>query len=236
MVLRKLDKIKVQTNGVPNYGIIIGFKDDEKLNIEKAIFVFSSNGFIGESAVDNIEKIGSLVTPAKYLTKILRHDPEDLKMDNQGYILVNDVLKKFDLTRAELQVIVDQDNKGRFVYSKDKEKIRAAQGHSIKGLTIEMDKVHNKEVTLYHGTSKSNYEKIKEAGQLIPMSRQYVHWSGDVETAEKVGLRHAKNKKDLIILYVKSEDLFNLDINISISENGVYQTGPIPVEVLKILR
>ena len=44
---------------------------------------------------------------------------------------------------------------------------------------------------LYHGTARRFIESIKKNG-LLPMSRQYVHLSADIDTAKKVGLRHDK--------------------------------------------
>jgi putative RNA 2'-phosphotransferase len=230
MNFKKLDKIKVGNGENANQGIIIDFKED------RVIFAFSSNGFIGEANIKNITKIRSLKTPAKHLTKLLRHDPEKLKMDKYGYISVKDITKKLNITPSELRIISDQDDKGRFAFSKDGEKIRATQGHSIKGLEIEMQEVSNKDVELYHGTSESNWNKIQESGSIAPMSREYVHLSGDIETAEKVGLRHAKNKKDLVILSLTSEDLFKLNINIYVSENGVFQVKEVPAKILKRIR
>lgn len=41
---------------------------------------------------------------------------------------------------------------------------------------------------LYHGTTRKAYELIKVEG-LLPMTRQYVHLSADIDYAVKVGKR-----------------------------------------------
>ena len=49
---------------------------------------------------------------------------------------------------------------------------------------------HKPEI-LYHGTGEKFVASIDEQG-LIPKSRLYVHLSGDIDTARKVGQRHGK--------------------------------------------
>ncbi len=51
---------------------------------------------------------------------------------------------------------------------------------------------------LYHGTARRFMDSIAEKG-LLPQSRQYVHLSQDIETAENVGKRHDDNPQILVI-------------------------------------
>ena len=53
--------------------------------------------------------------------------------------------------------------------------------HIVKDKKIPPDK-------LYHGTARRFIESIKKNG-LLPMSRQYVHLSADIDTAKKAGIR-----------------------------------------------
>ena len=54
---------------------------------------------------------------------------------------------------------------------------------------------------LYHGTARRNLDNILQQG-ILPMSRQYVHMSEDVETATKVGRRKAQ---DIVILAINTQ-------------------------------
>lgn len=66
-------------------------------------------------------------------------------------------------------------------------RIRAFYGHSI---PMKISKIQSKPPEiLYHGTARRFMESIMKNG-LSPQSRQYVHLSQDVETAQNVGKRH----------------------------------------------
>ena len=79
------------------------------------------------------------------------------------------------------------DNKQRYSFSEDYTRIRANQGHSIP-VDVELSVAEPPE-SLYHGTGQKYVKSIGQTG-LIPKSRLYVHLSGDVDTAVKVGSRH----------------------------------------------
>lgn len=233
-MLKILDIIQVGEGENKNKGVITDFV--ERDGISKVEFSFSSNGFVGYTTPKSCIKLGSLTKTSKYISKLLRHDPEDLVMDKEGYVEVKDLLNKVKISRADLQVLVKLSDKKRFLLSEDSSKIRANQGHSIKDIDVKMRKVTDKNLILYHGTSDANFTKIKKTGHLKSMNRQYVHLSKDEETATTVGLRHAKNKKDLVILKINSGTLINKGISLYISDNGVYQSGDIPVKYLEIVK
>lgn len=176
--------------------------------------------------------MNNLKKPSRQITKLLRHKPQGLTMDKQAYVLVTDLITKLNITIEELNWIVENDDKYRFSFNADKTKIRANQGHSIKGIDIQMTPIKNKDLLLYHGTSKSNLKLIMQTGFLKSMKRQYVHLSGDKETAIKVGLRHAKKKEELVILFITSRALINNKIKLFISDNGVYQSDDIPFSLI----
>lgn len=165
---------------------------------------------------------------SKYLSKLLRHDPEDLYMDKNGYVTVTDVLNKLNIDINELKNIVDNNNKKRFSFNDDLTKIRANQGHSIKNINVELEKLDTKHFInnnieyLYHGTVKKNIDSILSSG-LKCMNRNHVHLSIDKETATNVGKRHGK---DLVILKINWKSLIN-EQPIYISKNGVYLTDNI---------
>lgn len=160
---------------------------------------------------------------------LLRHDPEDLEMDSKGWIKVTDLLKKLSISKAELDWIVDNNDKKRFSYDGIQKRIKASQGHSLK-VNIELEEVKEMDI-LYHGTSYSSIKYILEKG-LLPMTRQHVHLSKDIETAIKV----AKRKSDSIVIFQVDADLMIKEGNkIWVSENGVYLTLKVDSKYLKII-
>jgi putative RNA 2'-phosphotransferase len=142
-------------------------------------------------------KLESKEKTSHYLSMVLRHRPDsDLKMDKQGWVLVDKMLNKINeikefeenFTFEDLKEIVAKDNKQRFALKTQwgKTYIRANQGHS-KGLGLEMD---YKPVTppdiLYHGTGEKYVKSILENG-LISKTRLFVHLSPSKDIATTVG-------------------------------------------------
>ena len=67
------------------------------------------------------------------------------------------------------------------------ERIRALYGHSF-SMHIKKEKARLPQI-LFHGTARRFLVEIKKTG-LLPMNRQYVHLSADIDTAMRVGNRH----------------------------------------------
>ena len=172
----------------------------------------------------------SLIKTSRYLSKLLRHNPEDLKMDKKGYVLTTDILDKLNITLEELKYIVDNNDKKRFSFNEDLSKIRASQGHSL-NVDVELERLNTKHFLdrkiefLYHGTVERNLESISNSG-LKKMKRNHVHLSIDEKTASKVGKRYGD---DLIILKINWKSLI-MEQNIYISKNGVYLTDDVDVK------
>ena len=79
-----------------------------------------------------------LVKDSKFLSLVLRHDPSviGLELDESGWIDVATLLEAMrehrpGVTRERLVEIVETNDKKRFAFSEDRERIRASQGHSI---------------------------------------------------------------------------------------------------------
>ena len=176
---------------------------------------------------------------SKFLSFILRHKPEEIgvSLEDNGWINIDKLIKAINNHEASkwvidldiLEQIVANDNKQRYSFNDNKTKIRANQGHSIKELVMNFKEVETPPEYLYHGTSKKNFEMIKEACGLLPMSRQMVHLSGDIETASKVGKRHG----DLIVLQINTCRLLDLNHKIYISDNGVYLVDSVPLSCIE---
>ncbi len=79
-----------------------------------------------------------LVKISKYLSKHLRHRPEDLglALEKGGWVAVDTLLAALQqhnmpITRAELDEVVRSNNKQRFSFDETGTRIRANQGHSV---------------------------------------------------------------------------------------------------------
>ena len=132
---------------------------------------------------------------SKFLSYVLRHHPEEigLTLDKNGWVAIDTLLRAVarrhpDLTREALLTVVANCEKRRFTLSPDGTQIRAAQGHSSAQVAIEHERAEPPPL-LYHGTAKRFLPSIRAEG-LLPRGRHWVHLSGDVATATKVGARH----------------------------------------------
>lgn len=169
----------------------------------------------------------------RYLSKLLRHDPEDLKMDDQGYVDIKEVLDKLKISRAELYDIVYLDNKSRFSFDSSVDKIRANQGHSIK-LNLGFKEADHKEVpfTLFHGTTVDKLPSILENG-ISKMFRHHVHLSKTKGIADKVACRR-KNKRPCVIS-IDTIAMLEDGHTFYVSTNHVWLTGHVdPIYFIEI--
>ena len=167
---------------------------------------------------------------SRKISYLLRHNPEDLKMDKQGWVSVYDLVIKVGITKEELDYIVQNNDKKRFGYNEDGTKIRAHQGHSQKlGLKIKFNEVQFPR-TYYHGTQFLNKNIIEKHG-LKPMNRSHVHLSKDVNTAINVGGRRGDT---VIIFEIDGNQMKRDGYKIYESENGVILVDEVPPKYLKL--
>lgn len=158
----------------------------------------------------------------KRLAYLLRHDTS-YQFKPGGWRETSDLIKNHGFTRAELEEIVKTDSKGRYEFSSPNPNlIRAVQGHSV---SVDIG-LEEKEPPgeLFHGTSSRFMKAITREG-LKPMSRQYVHLSGDRETAENVGKRHGG---DLVILRIDTGQMNAEGYKFYQAKNGVWLTSEVP--------
>ena len=170
----------------------------------------------------------------KYMSLLLRHMPEkeNLDIDKFGYVAVKQLIKKLDISKEDLDWIVNNNNKKRYSYNNKETKIRANQGHSI-DVNIEMDEVTDID-ELFHGTITKHLNSITKDG-LLKMNRQHVHLSGDKDTAINVGNRHVRNYRDeLMLLVINIKKMREDGHKIYKSANGVYLTEHIPPKYIFI--
>jgi putative RNA 2'-phosphotransferase len=164
---------------------------------------------------------------------VLRHQPGKIGicLDQNGWVDVSELLdacRKHGvyLDRKILERIVETNDKKRFSFSEDGQKIRANQGHSV---PIDLDlKPLEPPTRLYHGTAEHFLPSIRKKG-LVKGKRHHVHLSLDPVTARKVGKRHGKP----VILQILAKEMYQDGYTFFQSANGVWLTEFVPVRYLK---
>lgn len=176
---------------------------------------------------------------SRFLALVLRHQPEvaNLTLDAEGWAPVDDVLKALSekygaFSRSQLQELVDTNEKKRFAFNERGNKIRASQGHSIEVSIFKPEDAKTPPDILYHGTKTAFLDAIMREG-LQPGSRQFVHLSVDVPTAQMVASRRAGNS---IILKVNAKLLYErlAEHLFYESDNGVWLTAHVPPAYFEI--
>lgn len=177
----------------------------------------------------------NLLKKSKFLSMVLRHRPETigLALDENGWVNVEELLEASanagqNISKSLLREIVATNSKQRFVFSSDQSKIRANQGHSVKGIDLELTVTEPPEI-LYHGTVEKFLPAIKKSG-LQKMQRHHVHLSSTVETAQSVGTRRGKP----VILVVHAAAMFKAGYEFYISKNDVWLTESVPLQYISI--
>ena len=167
----------------------------------------------------------------------LRHNPEKygLHLAQNGsvematFLRVMNEMHHFDppLTEAVIREVMAHADKQR--YAIEDGRIRALYGHSFQ---IKVD--HQEALppaVLYHGTARRFLDSIMEKG-LLPMGRQYVHMSADIDTAEQVGRRRDNLP---VILLVDAKRAAVDGIKFYIGNDKVWLADQIPPRYLGII-
>lgn len=172
---------------------------------------------------------------SKFLSFILRHQPEEIKLqlDTNGWSNINELIEKSKehqnliFSKEELFFVVKNNAKQRFMLSDDKTKIKANQGHSIQvelGLTDSAPPEY-----LYHGTAEQFMDIILREG-LKPMKRHDVHLSFSKEVATSVGIRHGK----AVVLRIKTEQMYKDGLTFQCTANNVWLTKYIDPKYIEL--
>jgi putative RNA 2'-phosphotransferase len=172
---------------------------------------------------------------SKYLSRHLRHAPEDLGLTLQegGWVPVADLLAacadaRVPISREQLNVIVARCEKQRFAFDDTGTRIRANQGHSVE-VDLQLAPATPPDI-LYHGTATRNLDSILATG-LQRMARHHVHLSGTIATARAVGGRHGTP----VVLSVAAARLAADGHVFYCSENGVWLVDEVPPAYLRVL-
>lgn len=172
---------------------------------------------------------------SRKMSYLLRHDPQDLVMNKQGWVSTDQLLHKLEITMDILEEIVSTNDKKRFEFNSDKTQIRASQGHSrdlnvnIFYKTVKDPKIY------YHGTTFESMILIMDHG-LKPQSRKHVHLSKDIPTAVNVGNRHIKRGDTVVVLEIDGAAMKRDGYKIFISANDVILTDFVPARYIKIAK
>jgi putative RNA 2'-phosphotransferase len=173
---------------------------------------------------------------SKWLALVLRHKPEEagIKLDRRGWAFVEELCDpaKGYITVDELKEIVRTDDKGRYEISNGREGklvVRAVQGHSKKDVEIEMEEKAPPDL-LYHGTKEDYVSPIRKGG-LKPMSRQHVHLSPDLPTAQAVANRR---KGTSVILEIDTKAMKADGVKFYLAKNGVWLTDFVHPKYIKL--
>ena len=166
----------------------------------------------------------SLVSTSKFLSLVLRHQPEaiGIALDDAGWVNIEQLLNAARTHGRELDLdlllrVVHENDKQRFAISPDGFSIRASQGHSFE-IDLGLEPVPPPD-TLYHGTVARFLESIRQQG-LVAGNRQFVHLSSDRRTAEIVGRRRGRP----VILTVAAANMHRAGHSFFLSANGVWLT------------
>jgi putative RNA 2'-phosphotransferase len=174
-----------------------------------------------------------IVRTSKFLSLILRHEPErvGLTLDSGGWVSVEELLGAVNrngiaLSREQLEHIVVTSDKKRLALSGDGQRIRASQGHSV-AVDLQYEPQSPPEL-LYHGTATRFLDSIRQHG-LQKMKRHDVHLSLDAKTAVAVGGRHGKP----LHLIIRAGEMHRAGHIFRRSTNGVWLVDYVPANFIE---
>lgn len=163
------------------------------------------------------------------MSYLLRHNPENLKMDEYGFVDLDKFLEKikcrFQIGEELIFEIVEKSERKRFEIIENK--IRALYGHSIPvKLELEEDQLIR---ALYHSTTPGAASKILKFG-LKPSGRKWVHFSPTIEIAREVGLRRTSKP---VILEIDAEEARKNGVKFYRVTDKVYLSGEVAPNYIK---
>lgn len=174
---------------------------------------------------------------SKEVSYALRHAPweYELELDKNGWVPIHQLLQALhqstewkNVELDDLKEMIEQSEKKRHEIKENS--IRALYGHSIPMKIVKEEAIPPK--FLYHGTAHDFLSEIEKNG-LSPMSRQYVHLSEDIETANLVGKRKDKTP---IVLVINTESAREKGIKFYLGNEKVWLADSIPSEFIEVFK
>ena len=170
---------------------------------------------------------------SKFLSYVLRHHPAEIgiTLDDAGWVGVDELLQAASkqgrgMSRASLEEIVATNNKKRFEFSDDGQRIRARQGHSV-DVDLGYEEIEPPQ-WLFHGTAMRFLDSIRQQG-LIKGQRHHVHMSVDQKMMVAVGQRHGKPA----VLRIAAQRMRSDGHVFYRTENHVWLTEHVPSQYLE---
>lgn len=171
---------------------------------------------------------------SRTVSHALRHEPwlYELELDEEGWVEVGALLAALrnesadwqNLSEADLVEMIRTSSKQRHEISNGH--VRALYGHSLPGKLARTPAAPP--IQLFHGTALETVPMILESG-LLPMRRQYVHLSADLDTATVVGRRKSANPT---ILIVRAEDAWKSGVVFYVGNERVWLADSVPVDFI----
>jgi putative RNA 2'-phosphotransferase len=168
---------------------------------------------------------------SRFLAYVLRHNPAAIgaSLDEAGWISIDTLLAAaaehgHRISRDALIQLTNSPGKRRFEIRKNK--IRAAQGHSIP-IDLQLSPCQPP-ARLYHGTVERYLPQIMADG-LKPGQRNHVHLSPDPATAATVGARRGRP----VILVIDAAGMHNQGHQFYRASNGVWLTTHVPPQWIR---
>ena len=176
---------------------------------------------------------GLRVKVSKFVSFLLRHDPQGLVMDEEGFVDLDELVSKVKVSfpsvdRRFLRRLVEEGERKRFEVVGNR--IRALYGHSVPVyLRLEEDRLVE---WLYHGTTSEAAVEILEKG-LQPMKRLWVHLSPTKDIAVQVGKRRTSNP---VILVVNCIEARKAGLKFYKASDQIYLCKFVPAKYIRRLR
>ncbi len=169
---------------------------------------------------------------SKFLSLVLRHQPEiiGIRLSDAGWVDTQELLAAlwkhgYEISLPDLEQVVASNDKQRFSFSEDRQRIRAKQGHSVE---VELGYQPAQPPTvLYHGTPSKHLKSIQKTG-LQKMNRHHVHLHTNPQLAKEVGNRRGRP----VLLSILSQDMHRAGYVYFVTENDVWLTDHVPVEFI----
>jgi putative RNA 2'-phosphotransferase len=169
---------------------------------------------------------------SKFLSLVLRHRPEQIgiELDEGGWVEVDlllDRLKRHgkNWTREQLETVVRENDKQRFIFDDSETRIRANQGHSI-DVKLDYESAEPPE-TLLHGTPEKFVSAIRKSG-LKKMRRHHVHLHADETIASAVGQRRGK----AVVLRIRAGEMHSAGHEFFVTPNQVWLVESVPAQYI----
>lgn len=165
---------------------------------------------------------------------VMLHLEYQLEIDREGWVEVDKLLdalhkreKWINITKSDLVSMIEQSEKKRHEIKDGR--IRAFYGHSVSCKISKEEKMPPE--VLYHGTARRFLKSIYKNG-LQPQSRQYVHLSQDIKTAQDVAQRHDIKP---CILIVHAKIAWDDGIKFCIGNENVWLADNIPSKYIAVM-